>query len=196
MGQVGNAGVYLISTLSNLYPFIVVLRFILQFSQADFYNPISQAVSKLTSPLVRPVQAIIRPMGRIDLATIIVAFIVKTLGLVAILQIEGGGFLPIFNLVMGGLTGVVSTLLDIYFFALLISIILSWVAPQSSHPGALLIYQITEPVMSPVRNMLPSMGGIDLSPIFVFIGITLLEMLIVTPMAQMSGPLIRYVAGM
>ncbi|MAC46954.1 YggT family protein [Oceanospirillum beijerinckii] len=195
MGQVGNAGVYLISTLINLYLFIVMLRFILQFSQADFYNPISQAVAKMTSPLVRPVQAIIRPMGRIDLATVIVAFIVKTLGLVAILQIAGAGFPPVFNLVMGGLTGVISTLLDIYFFALLASIILSWVAPQSSHPGALLIYQITEPVMSPVRNILPSMGGIDLSPIFVFIGINVLEILVVTPMAQMSGLPMRLVAG-
>ena len=195
MGQVGNAGVYLISTLINLYLFIVMLRFILQFSQADFYNPISQAVAKMTSPLVRPVQAIIRPMGRIDLATVIVAFIVKTLGLVAILQIAGAGFPPVFNLVMGDLTGVISTLLDIYFFALLASIILSWVAPQSSHPGALLIYQITEPVMSPVRNILPSMGGIDLSPIFVFIGINVLEILVVTPMAQMSGLPMRLVAG-
>ena len=101
-----------------------------------------------------------------------------------------------FNLLMGGLTGVISTLLDIYFFALLISIILSWVAPQSGHPGAMLIYQITEPVMAPVRNILPSMGGLDLSPIFVFIGINVLEILVVGPLAQMSGLPTRLVAGM
>ncbi|MBB1486440.1 YggT family protein [Oceanospirillum sediminis] len=197
MGQsVGNAGVYLISTLVSLYLFIVVLRFILQFSKADFYNPISQAVAKLTSPVVRPFQTIIRPMGRIDLATLIVAFIIKVLGLVAVLQIAGAGMPPVFNLLMGGLTGVISTLLDIYFFALLISIILSWVAPQSGHPGAMLIYQITEPVMAPVRNILPSMGGLDLSPIFVFIGINVLEILVVGPLAQMSGLPTRLVAGM
>lgn len=194
--SVGNAGVYLIQTLVSLYLFIVVLRFILQFSKADFYNPICQAVAKLTSPVVRPFQSIIKPMGRIDLATLLVAFIIKTLGLVAILQVAGVGMPPITNLAMGGLTGVVSTLLDIYFFALLISIILSWVAPQSGHPGAMLIYQITEPVMSPVRNMLPSMGGLDLSPIFVFIGINVLEILIVGPMAQMSGLPVQLVAGM
>lgn len=197
MGQsVGNAGVYLISTLVSLYLFIVVLRFILQLSKADFYNPISQTVAKLTSPVVRPFQSIIRPMGRIDLATLIVAFIIKVLGLAAVLQIAGAGMPPVFNLLMGGLTGVISTLLDIYFFALLISIILSWVAPQSGHPGAMLIYQITEPVMAPVRNILPSMGGLDLSPIFVFIGINVLEILVVGPLAQMSGLPTRLVAGM
>jgi YggT family protein len=197
MGQsVGTAGVYLISTLVNLFLFIVVLRFILQFSKADFYNPICQTIAKVTSPLVRPVQGIIKPMGRIDIATLIVAFVVKALGLVAILQIAGAGMPPVFNLLMGALTGVISTLLDIYFFALLISIILSWVAPNTGHPGAMLIYQITEPVMAPVRNILPSMGGIDLSPIFVFIAINVLEILIVGPLAQMSGLPARLVAGL
>ncbi|OPX54178.1 YggT family protein [Oceanospirillum multiglobuliferum] len=197
MGQsVGSAGVYLVSTLVNLYLFIVMLRFVLQYSKADFYNPISQAVARATFPLVRPLQTVLRPMGRIDLATLLLAVLVKAAGLILVLQIAGAGFPPIVSLVIGSLAGAISTLLNIYFFALLASIILSWVAPQSGHPGAMLVYQITEPVMSPVRNMLPSLGGIDLSPIFVFIGINVLEMIVVGPLVQMSGLPMRLVSGL
>lgn len=188
MGQsVGSAGVFLVMTLVNLYLFIVVLRFILQFSQADFYNPISQAIAKATSPLVRPLQKVVRPMGRIDFASLIIAFFVKLVGIGLVFIIAGNGIPPAVNLILGALTGVITTLLDIYFYALIGSIILSWVAPQSSHPGAMLVFQVTEPVLGPVRNILPSMGGLDLSPIFVFIGINVIEIMVLGTLGQMSA---------
>ena len=197
MGQsVGNAGVFLVMTLVNLYLFIVVLRFILQFSQADFYNPISQAIAKVTSPLVNPLQKILKPVGRISFATLLLAFLVKLAGIALVFMIAGSGLPPVINLVLGSLTGVITTLLDIYFFALIGSIILSWVAPQSSHPGAMLIFQITEPVMAPVRNILPSMGGLDLSPIFVFIGINVIEIMVMGTLGQASGMPRHLIAGL
>jgi YggT family protein len=197
MGQsVGSAGVFLVMTLVNLYLFIVVLRLILQFSKADFYNPISQALAKATSPLVRPLQKVIKPIGRIDLATLTIAFLVKAVGLAVVYLIAGGGIPPIVSLLFGTLTGVITTLLDIYFYALIGSIILSWVAPQSSHPGVMLIYQITEPVLSPVRNILPSLGGLDLSPIFVFITINVIEIMVIGTIGQMSGMPRHLIAGL
>ena len=197
MGQsVGNAGVFLVMTLVNLYLFIVMMRFILQFSQADFYNPISQAIAKATSPLVNPLQKTLKPLGRVSIATLVIAFFVKVIGISLVFIIAGEGVPPAMNLILGALTGVITTLLDIYFYALIGSIILSWVAPQSSHPGAMLIYQITEPVMSPVRNILPSMGGLDLSPIFVFIGINVLEIMLMGTLGQASGMPRYLIAGM
>ena len=197
MGQsVGNAGVFLVMTLVNLYLFIVMLRFILQFSQADFYNPISQAIAKATSPLVNPLQKALKPMGRISIATLVIAFFVKLIGIALVFTIAGQGVPPITNLLLGSLTGVITTLLDIYFYALIGSIILSWVAPHSSHPGALLIYQITEPVMAPVRNILPSMGGLDLSPIFVFIGINVIEIMVLGTLGVASGMPKYLIAGL
>ena len=197
MGQsVGNAGVFLVMTLVNLYLFIVMLRFILQFSQADFYNPISQAIAKATSPLVNPLQKALKPVGRVSIATLVIAFFVKLVGIALVFIIAGQGVPPVVNLLLGSLTGVITTLLDIYFYALIGSIILSWVAPQSSHPGAMLIFQITEPVMSPVRNILPSMGGLDLSPIFVFIGINVLEIMVMGTLGQASGMPRALIAGL
>ncbi|WP_028303601.1 YggT family protein [Oceanospirillum maris] len=197
MGQsVGSAGVFLVMTLVNLYLFIVVLRFILQFSKADFYNPISQALAKATSPLVRPLQKVIKPIGRIDLATLTIAFLVKAVGLAVVYLIASGGMPPTIGLLLGALTGVITTLLDIYFYALIGSIILSWVAPQSSHPGAMLVYQITEPVLGPVRNILPSLGGLDLSPIFVFITINVIEIMVIGTIGQMSGMPRHLIAGL
>lgn len=197
MGQsVGNAGVFLVMTLVNLYLFIVMLRFILQFSQADFYNPISQAIAKATSPLVNPLQKALKPVGRVSIATLVIAFFVKVIGISLVFIIAGEGVPAAVNLILGALTGVITTLLDIYFYALIGSIILSWVAPQSSHPGAMLIYQITEPVMSPVRNILPPMGGLDLSPIFVFIGINVLEIMVMGTLGQASGMPRALIAGL
>lgn len=197
MGQsVGNAGVFLVMTLVNLYLFLVMLRFILQFSQADFYNPISQAIAKATSPLVNPLQKALKPIGRISIATLVIAFFVKLVGIALVFMIAGDGVPPAMNLILGALTGVITTLLDIYFYALIGSIILSWVAPHSSHPGAMLVYQITEPVMSPVRNILPSMGGLDLSPIFVFIGINVIEIMVMGTLGQASGMPRYLIAGL
>ncbi len=197
MGQsVGNAGVFLVMTLINLYLFIMMLRFILQFSHADFYNPISQAIAKATSPLVNPLQKALKPVKGISIATLVVAFFVKLIGIALVFLIAGEGLPPVMNLILGSLTGIITTLLDIYFYALIGSIILSWVAPQSSHPGAMLIYQITEPVMAPVRNILPSMGGLDLSPIFVFIGINVIEIMVMGTLGQASGMPRYLIAGL
>jgi YggT family protein len=69
-------------------------------------------------------------------------------------------------------------LINIYFFAILAAIVLSWIAPRSHHPAIALLYQLTEPVMAPVRRLLPPLGGLDLSPILVFLAINVLEILL------------------
>lgn len=186
--QLGNTGIMLANTLINLYLFALMLRFLLHASRADYYNPISQAVVRVTSPLVAPVQRLVPPAGPIDIATLLVALIFKALGIGIICMILFGA-LPIGLLLTAALAGVVNALLKIYFFALIIMIILSWVAPQSGHPGALLVFQITEPIMAPVRRIVPSIGMIDLSPIVVFLLISVLDSLVVGSLSRAAGPL-------
>lgn len=184
----GDTGIMLVNTLINLYLFVLMLRFLLHASRADYYNPISQAIVKVTSPVVGPVQRLLRPAGPIDIATLVVALAFKMAG-IALICMAIFGFPPISLLAIAALAGVVNAILKIYFFAMIIMIILSWVAPQSGHPGALLVFQITEPVMAPVRRVIPAIGMIDLSPIVVFLLINVLDSFLVGALSRAAGPL-------
>ncbi|MDF3920261.1 YggT family protein [Salinicola sp. LHM] len=185
--NLGSAGLMLVNTLVNIYLFVLMLRFLLQFSQADYYNPMSQGIVKATQPVVAPVQRILRPVGRIDIATLFVGFLLKVIVIIAVFQIAGFGMPPLQGLLLAGIAGVLNAILKIYFFALIIMIILSWVAPRANHPGALLVMQIVEPIMAPVRRVIPPLGMIDLSPIVVFIAINLLDSVVVGSLARAAG---------
>ncbi len=177
------AVVYLVKTLFSLYLLAVLLRFLLQIARADFYNPLSQAIVKITDPALKPLRRFIPGIGGIDLASLTLALLVQVAGICLIYLLLGQS-VPNFLLVLAwSFVGLFALILNIYFFAMIILIILSWVAPNSNNPGAVLIHQLTEPVMRPARNMIPPIGGLDLSPIFIFIAINLIEMLVIDQLA-------------
>jgi YggT family protein len=175
MGAFSEIFGYLIQTFLSIYLVAMLLRFLLQVARADFYNPISQFLVKITNPLVIPLRKVIPGYGGLDLASLLLALVLQAGGIVAILVLNGLGFPSPLQLLVWSSLGVVGLLVNIYFFALLAMIILSWVAPGSSNPAIYLLYQITEPVMAPVRKILPSMGGLDFSPILVFILINVIQ---------------------
>ena len=163
-----------VKTLGGLYLTIVLLRLVLQLTRADFYNPISQAVVKATSPFLKPLRKIIPSIGRVDTASIVLALAVQALLIFAMMSIVNYALAPQ-QYVLYTVGGVLYQLLDLYFWAMLISVILSWVAPGSGHPGAMLVMQICEPLYRACHRIIPSLGGLDLSPIFIFLGITVLK---------------------
>ncbi|MCP4881390.1 MAG: YggT family protein [Gammaproteobacteria bacterium] len=181
------AAVFLVQTLLGLYVMILLIRLLLQFTRADFYNPIAQALVKVTQPVVSPLQKVLPRAGRLSLPTLVVAIVVQALLIAMVFMLSGLGWPNLLNVLIWSLIGIASQILDILFFAILGSIILSWVAPQSHHPATLLLRQITEPVMAPARRLLPNLGGLDFSPIVVFIVINLVEMMAVYPLAQAFG---------
>lgn len=186
--QLGSAGLMLVNTLINIYLFLLMLRFLLQASRADYYNPLSQSVVKLTQPAVGPFQGFLRPVaGRFDLATLAAGFVLKVVSIIAIFMVIGIGMPPISGLLIAGVAALANAILKIYFFALIVMIILSWVAPNASHPGALLVMQLVEPIMAPVRKVIPPLGMIDLSPIVVFIAINLIDGLVVGSLVRAAG---------
>jgi YggT family protein len=166
---------YLIQTLLSLYLLAMLLRFLLQLARADFYNPICQFLVKVTNPLVIPLRRVIPGFAGLDMASLVLALLLQLAGIVALLLINGLGLPNILLLLAWSALGVVSLLVNIYFFALLAMIILSWIAPGSRHPAIYLLFQITEPVMAPFRKVLPAMGGMDFSPILVFILINVIQ---------------------
>ncbi len=175
MGAFSEISGYLIQTFLSIYLVAMLLRFLLQVVKADFYNPISQFLVKVTNPLVIPLRKIIPGYGGLDLASLLLALVLQAGGIVAILMLNGLGAPSPLQLLIWASLGIVGLLVNIYFFALLAMIILSWVAPGSNNPAIYLLYQITEPVMAPVRKMLPPMGGLDFSPILVFILINVIQ---------------------
>ena len=182
-----NAGVFLVQTVFGLYLTLVIIRFMLQLAKADFYNPLAQAVVKMTQPFVTILQKVMQRTGRFSLATLVLAFLVQLLLIVVVLLIAGFDLPNPMSLAVWSLIGLASQVLDLLFFAILASIVLSWLAPQTNHPGAYLLHQLTEPVMSPVRRMLPNLGGLDFSPILVFIMINLVDMLVIQNAASTFG---------
>jgi YggT family protein len=166
---------YLLQTFLSLYLVAMLLRFLLQLVRADFYNPISQFLVRVTNPLVIPLRRVLPGFAGLDISSLLLAVVLQLAGIVALLLVNGLGLPNIGLLLTWSVLGVIGLLVNIYFFALLAMIILSWVAPGSSHPAIHLLYQITEPVMAPFRRALPAMGGLDFSPILVFILINVIQ---------------------
>jgi YggT family protein len=185
MTPLTQAGMLVINTLVGLYLLVVVLRFLLQLVRADFYNPVSQFLVKATNPLLIPLRKFIPGWGGIDIASLVLALLIQAIAIVLILLLNG--IQPPLQVALWAAIGVLSLLLKIYFWGLLITVIASWIAPGSYNPVLILINQILEPAIKPIRKIMPDMGGIDLSPIIAFLLIQVLEILVIKGLAQASG---------
>jgi YggT family protein len=175
MSALNEIVVYLLQTLLSLYLVAMLLRFLLQVVRADFYNPISQFLVKITNPLLLPLRRVVPGFGGLDIAALLLAILLQMAAIVVLILLNGLSPPNVVTLVIWSVLGIIGLLVNIYFFALLATIILSWVAPGSSHPAIYLLHQITEPIMAPVRQILPPMGGLDFSPIVVFILINVVQ---------------------
>ena len=180
-----NAGVYLIQTFFGLYILVVIMRFLMQTAKVDFYNPISQAIVTITDPPIRPLRRLIPSIYGVDLSILVLALVLQTIAVALIISLKGFSLPNPLLLVSWSLLGMFAQVLDIYFFALIIMVISSWIAPHSNHPILMMIYQLTAPLCSPARRLIPPMGGLDISIIVVFVFISLIDnFLVVEPLRQ------------
>jgi YggT family protein len=172
MGQ--DPVILIIHTLGSLYAFMLILRFLLQLSGADYYNPISQAVVRLTSAPLKPLQTLLPRAGRMDLSPLLLAFGVNILTLYLMMLVKGASVALTAVLLFSGV-GLVDAILTIYFWAVIAAVIISWIAPDSYHPAPQLILQLTEPLFGLARKVIPPIGGLDLSPILIFLVIQIIR---------------------
>ena len=164
----------IIRTLGELYVFIVIMRFMLQLANADYYNPISQAVVRFTQAPISILQKFLPRVGRVDLSSLALAFIVKALIVLALFTIAGAQ-LDAVSIAVYTVAGTIYSILNIYFYAVLASVIISWIAPDSYHTAPQLIQQVTAPLYRLVGKVIPPIGGLDLSPIFIFLAIKIIQ---------------------
>jgi len=178
MGVISEIAGFLVRTVGGLFFWAVILRFLLQLARADFYNPISQSLVRITNPVLKPLRRVIPGLLGLDMASLVLAVAVKFITLLALVFIAGIGNPNLVLLLLWSLLGCVVTILNIYYLAMLATIILSWVAAGSYHPAVVLIHQIAEPMLAPFRRLLPAMGGIDFSPMLAFIVIYVVQILL------------------
>lgn len=179
---INDAAIFIIQTLGSLYLLIVLMRFILQLVRANFYNPLCQFVVKATQPLLKPLRRVIPSLFGLDMSSLVLALLLQILLFAVILMLNGYQAFTVL-LLPWALIGIFSLFLKIIFWSMIISVILSWVAPGSRSPGAELVAQITEPVLAPFRRLIPNLGGLDISPIFAFIAIQLLQSWVIPRLA-------------
>jgi YggT family protein len=166
----------IIKTLGELYIFLLLMRFLLQLAKADYYNPISQSIVRFTQPVLLPFQKILPKAGRMDLSPLVIALIVKLGTFAALIMLAGGAIqVDMIMLLIYAVVGLMDSILNIYFWAVIGSVIISWVAPGSYHPAPQLIGQITEPLFKLAQKIIPPLGGLDLSPILIFLAIQLIQ---------------------
>jgi YggT family protein len=180
-GYVNNAVVFLVDTLFGLYILVVLIRLLLQWFRADVYNPISQFILTVTNPPVRFLRGFIPGFRGFDLASLLLLLILSMLKTWLLFSMIGAP-----STFPGVLVYSIGELLQltvyVFIFAILIRVVLSWIAPQQGYNPALrLLYDLTEPVMEPARRLIPPIAALDISPILVFIFLYLTLMLIVQP---------------
>ena len=171
------ATIYLISTIMDLYIAAILLRLLLQWVRADFYNPLCQFLVKVTNPVLVPARRIIPALGRLDTASVVVMLLLELLELFIISQLSQAGFETRF-LLLFAVRKLLFTLLMTYLVLIIARVIVSWIAQQSRHPLIPLIYQLTEPVLRPFNKLIPPIVGIDLSPLFALIALRFLLLLL------------------
>ena len=179
MNAFTDAGTFLVQSIASIYLVILLLRFLLQLSGADFYNPVSQFAHKATAPLLGPIRRLFPTYRNVDMACVILALLVQWLAIQVTATISGYPLLNVFYVLLWGFLGLVSLAINFYIYGLLAAIILSWVAPHNPHPAIMLLWQLMEPVMAPFRKIVPSLGGLDLSPIIIFMILNLLRIFVI-----------------
>jgi YggT family protein len=167
------AFIYLISTVTDLYVTAILLRLLLQWVKADFYNPLSQFLVKVTNPVLVPARRIIPSIGPLDTASVVIMLLLEFLQLVVITFISQSNFELTF-LMLFAVQKLILALIMIYFVLIIARVIISWIANQSRHPIIPLVHQLTDPVLRPITKVLPAMGGFDLSPLIALIGLRFL----------------------
>lgn len=172
-----NAIVFVIRSLAQLYILVLLLRALMPFLHIPFNNPLAQGILRLTSPLVLPVRRLLRPVGRLDTATLIVAFAIQYLTILVIMLLLRRTP-SILQIALTALIDLVVLTISLFIFAIVVRVVLSWIGGGSYNPAVDLIERLTEPVMRPFRRLVPPIGGIDISPAIAIILLIALTILI------------------
>jgi len=162
---------FIVETLLSLALFVVLARLLLQWTRADFRNPLCQAVVRVTNPLILPLRRVLPPIGKLDTASVIAVLLVAMVDVACLFALHGSGIPGPLLWIRPVLTEIARTLLWTYFYSIFLYALLSLIAPGGYSPLQSVLTTLCEPVLRPIRRVLPSVAGLDLSPLWAIIAI-------------------------
>ncbi len=177
---------FLVSTLFSLYILAVMLRFLLQVTRADFYNPLSQFIVKITTPALRPLRRIIPGWGGVDVAALVLMLVLQMLSVWLVFLLAGRGVDPL-GLLIVSVAQLVDLAFNVFIFAILIQAVLSWITPGTYNPVTSVLFSLTEPVLRPLRRFVPPISGFDLTPLVALLGLQVVRMLVMPLFGLLAG---------
>lgn len=178
--------IFLFDTLLSLYILAVLLRFLLQWCGAEFYNPISQFLVKITHPPLKILRRFVPSIGKIDTSSIVLAMLLQVLTTYIILVLKGVS-INFGALTVLSFTQLLSLIINIFIFSVFARAILSWINPGSFNAASSILYSLTEPLLTLCRKLIPDLGGIDLSPLIALLALQLVKMLLIPPLQQLTS---------
>ena len=178
--------IFLIDTLFSLYILAVLLRFLLQSVGADFYNPISQFLVKITHPPLRLIRRIIPSIGKIDTSSLVLALALQIISIFSVYLLQGI-LLGFPALILIALAELLSLVFDIFIFSIFILSLLSWFMPRGYSDLSGLLAKLTDPILSISRKIVPNLGGMDISPLVALIGLQLAKMMLLPPLKELAS---------
>ncbi len=184
------AAVFLIEVIFGLYILAVLLRFLFATVRADFHNPLSQFIVKVTNPPLKILRRFIPSFMAIDWAAIVLLFAVQTLEIVLTALVVAGMVPAPMGIFVMTCAELLKTLVWLYIIVIFIQVAISWINPHAYNPLTVIMHQLTEPVMKPARRMIPPAGGFDWSPLVVLIALNLMLILLVTPLTDIGRRLL------
>jgi YggT family protein len=173
-----SAIIYILDTLLGLALFVVLARLLLQLTRADFRNPLCQGIVKLTNPLVLPLRRVLPPLGKVDTASVVAVVLVAVVKVGSVYWLTDMPPPPALAWVRAVATEIARTVLWTYFYAIVLYALLSMIAPGGYSPLQSLLTSVCEPVLRPIRRMIPGISGLDLSPLWAGIAIQALLILL------------------
>jgi YggT family protein len=157
---------FLVDSVLSLVMYVTLLRLLMQWSRADFRNPVAQAVVKITNPLIMPLRRVLPPINKVDTASVVAVLIVTVAYVVLMNMVRGYGLPPLWLLLQAAAVELASKVLWLYFYAIFLYALLSMVAQNSYSPMQPLLSSLCEPVLRPIRRIIPPIAGLDLSPLW------------------------------
>ncbi len=183
------AALYLIEIVFGLYILAVLLRYLLARVRADFYNPLSQFLVKITNPPIKPLRRIIPGYLGIDWPSIILLFFLQGLEIIMIALVSNGHIPAPPGLIVLIIANLLKTVIYVHMFIIIIQIVISWVNPGAYNPITVIMYQLSEPILKPARRLIPPAGGFDFSPMIAIIVMQLMIILLVSPLMDLGARL-------
>jgi YggT family protein len=173
-----DALIFVVDSVLTFAVYAFLLRVVLQLARADFRNPLAQAILALTNWLVMPLRRILPPIGRVDTASVVALLAVQLVAALILFRLQTGVLFPFVPLVVAALRKLALSVLLLYTVLIFIYALLSFVAPGVRSPATSLLASLCEPVLAPLRRLLPIVGGLDFSPLVAIVALQALRLLI------------------